>query len=70
MFCYCMTSFVMYTLIPHAQEPMKLLHLYKLLPKVNTYRVEICTYVKNNGNGIARRQFDLVISKPVIVKEF
>ncbi len=31
MFCCCMTSFVIYTLIMHAQEPMKLLHLYELL---------------------------------------
>ncbi len=33
MFRCCVTSFVIYTLIAHAQEPTKLLHLYELLYK-------------------------------------
>ncbi len=39
MFCSCVASSVIYTLIAHAQEPMKLFHLCELLYIEDTTRL-------------------------------
>ena len=47
MFCCCVTSSVIYSLITHAQEPIELLHSYELLYKVLlrlTFSSEVSVY--------------------------